>query len=118
MWIFSTVGFFSVVSAGQGNVQVRARDRRDLERLVDTFAVRAAILDTPRADYPCRIVISQRVWLRVALGLARQAKKYTNFKMAAAAVDPSRSRVLHEIWAASCALGCEGRCDDGFDFPL
>jgi len=120
MWVFSTIGFFSIVRArpGSAGVQVRARTRADLERLLAVFKVRASIVATPRADYPYRIEVSQRVWLRIAVGLARRAKTYANFKNAASAVDPRRLGVLHEVWAATRRLTAQEDQDDGDDFDF
>lgn len=113
MWIFSTVGFFSITRDATGRgYQVRARDRRDLVRLRGRFRLRAAILATPRADYPYRMILTPRVWRRVAVGLIATVGGYFNFKDASAAVDPSRRAVLHDVWLTTMRLGRK-EADDG-----
>ena len=103
MWMITTTGFYSVVDAGRGNVQIRARDRNDLERLrlrCRQQLAEAVIVDTPHADYPYRMIVQLATWTVVAARLAADAGDYTNFKNAVALADPRRATIYSLVWRA------------------
>lgn len=108
MWIFTTTGFYSVVAHRQSAqcVLVRARERGDLERLLEECHAApipailggAGIVEVP-GDYRFRVAVSRPAF---AAWLAQQAMTidYDNFK-AAAARKPwwsLRMPALHAIW--------------------
>lgn len=111
MWLFTKVGFFSVVQIKDmsGVVFVRARVRTDLQHLMNKYKnilVRGkangypSISHSPKADYPYRIVIRQTEFARLAGALARDID-YTNFKDAVLlAQGHERAELYHEVWAA------------------
>lgn len=100
MWMVTTTGFYSVVSAGKGRVQVRARDRLDLMQLRWRFKLRNRIVSTPHADYPFRMFLPAAKWPVIAGKLAKDAAGYTNFKDAVAQGDAERAEVYHGVWRA------------------
>lgn len=98
MWIFTPLGFFSVVEHRDNacNVLIRARDKKHLTALIDRMQWTVSIQDTPDADYQCRIVVEKDDWA-AALHVLAHDIEYTNFKAAV----PSKtlfSDVLHGIW--------------------
>ncbi len=112
MWITTLDGYYSVVEVrdNEDRLFVRARDRRDLDRLLDRLpwrfrAWRALAgwpgpTHTPDADYPWRVLMS-----RSAVGgyLARAARDldYGNFKAAVHATGvrgPKRARIYGRVW--------------------
>ncbi len=100
MWIFSATGFFSVTAAPgrPGIVQVRTRVSADLEALVRRNGGRAKIIHTPSADYPFRVLVGRRRWVRWAAALANDAGDYENFKNEVHANNPERAKLYLEIW--------------------
>lgn len=79
MWIFSRLGFYSVNQSTYepGKLQIRAREREHLQRLIkQLFEVDSAldvepqIIETPKADYPYRIMVSPADWAIFSARLA------------------------------------------------
>jgi hypothetical protein len=105
MWLFTRVGFFSVVKVRGGRaLMVRARRRDDLAALVRFANLRAPIRFSPGADYRYRIFVSRKTWTRVAIRLARDVD-YENFKgMIGREVGYDREAIYHRIWATACDL--------------
>jgi hypothetical protein len=86
MWIYSEIGFFSIVEdqASKGrNLLVRARVDTDLEALIDLghqHGMRGGrIRETPDADYRFRVSLPRRTVLDLVAVLTG-AIKYPNFK--------------------------------------
>jgi hypothetical protein len=86
MWLATTRGFYSAVAHRDlpGHIMVRARARADLEALRELLqlpdgAEHGAIVETPRADYPVRLVLTDCEW-RQALVLLADDVDYPNFK--------------------------------------
>jgi hypothetical protein len=76
---------------------VRARVRDDLERAADW--VGNAILETPRADYPFRVVASRQAWVNY-LSHATTAIDYFNFKdRVAKRLGSHRHDLLMSVWS-------------------
>lgn len=101
MWVFSTTGFFSItVSADDPTVmQVRARERGDLEALIALTGIDAEILETPAADYRFRIIVHAHAVGGLLMTLGNEIT-YCNFK-AAIAKTPAQAHKeagLHRIW--------------------
>jgi hypothetical protein len=82
MWLFTTVGIFSIVQKRGGPVvlTVRARVRSDLDRLRDSFLPELGVtVDTPKADYAYRATVPHDAYAR-ALGKLVADLHYDNFK--------------------------------------
>lgn len=109
MWIFTTVGFFSVVQKPEdkvpGTVTIRSRVRTDLEELRDRYLPSlGAIEATPHADYQFRAKASREAF---ALALANAAAEvdYTNFKNAVSkSHGAKRAHVYGAVWSAVSQL--------------
>ncbi len=106
MWLFTTVGFFSVVQKpGEDVLTVRARVAADLDRLREAYL--PALSPTVAgggSDYPYRATVGHADFGR---GLARLAADlhYPNFKDAvAAAQDRDREAVYNRVWHELRAL--------------
>jgi hypothetical protein len=115
MWICTRYGFFSTVSARQGEggkgqpvdpgrVMVRARVRDHLDRLRRRFPSElggAEILESRGTDYRFRIFLAKETWIRVLSGLAAETD-YDNFKSEVArhqgAAGADYGHALHEVW--------------------
>lgn len=105
MWIFTTDGFFSVVSKGcrPDQLMVRARVRADLKRAFPKAVIKTS---PPPADYRYRVIVTRKAVLTL---LARTVEKlaYANFK------DTVRDTVRHDayiqVWNAMFALQENGR---------
>ncbi len=120
MWIFSRYGFFSAVSARQGDgahgqpvdperIMVRARVRGHLEALIEGFPqlVGSAIKTFPATDYAYRIFVSKSVWSQVLAALGGDID-YDNFKSEVARFQGrgggAYERALHDVWSVMYAL--------------
>ena len=114
MWLFTKIGFFSVVKdrRNANNVIVRSRSKEDITAFSNTAFTKVArkkgkgnVLHTPEADYPYRVVMSQAdfgMWAhKAALEL-----DYDNFK---ASVPPERARVYHDVWFMLARAFAHGR---------
>ncbi len=76
---------------------VRARVRGDLERVARWIG--SAVLDTPSADYPFRVVASRRAWIDY-LTAATFDVDYTNFKdRVSSRLGGFRHDVLLSVWS-------------------
>jgi hypothetical protein len=109
MWLFTTIGFFSVVekplAGAEGKLQVRARVAADLDALREKYMPElSATQATPKGDYKFRAAISHADFAR---GLAKLAEDihYSNFKSAVGkAQGAEREHVYHNVWSAGMAL--------------
>lgn len=105
MWLYTTIGFFSVINVGSDRMMVRSRHRADLERLklidVDGWdATATEIIVSPDRDYRYRIVVSSSTFEALVVKLVRDIT-YHNFKAAAGILGPKRAQTLHKIWAVT-----------------
>ncbi len=100
MWIFSKVGFFSVVQKpGQSYLTVRSRVREDLENLRATYMPGLSVIMAGGGkDYPYRALISHN---QFAKGLAEIGNDihYSNFKNEVASKDTARAQVYGNVWS-------------------
>jgi len=106
MWLFTTVGFFSVVQkANQDGLTVRARVKEDIDRLrVKYMPKLTATVSGGGTDYPFRASISHDDF---ALGLAQIAHdiRYANFKSEIGRTQGvKREAVYGKVWAALQSL--------------
>lgn len=107
MWLFTTLGFFSIVrkphEAAPGRpVQIRARklsDLRDLIREAGISGKSAEVIVTPNADYCGRIAVTESELAAIMVKLGNDID-YGNFKNAVALTPNQRDKkgVLSEIW--------------------
>ena len=107
MWIVTTEGFLSIVQnldakGAHDALLVRGRVRPDLERFAE-FVVRrgerAAVVESPDADYGYRLNTSREV-LAAFLAERVTAIDYPNFKSEIYKTDPVREKVYESAWAA------------------
>jgi hypothetical protein len=111
MWIFTTVGFFSVVQkpvspgAPKGLLVIRARVPGDLEALkAEYMPGMGEIVATPEGDYKFRASITHKAF---AEGLAKAALDidYDNFKTEISMrAGYDRAHVYSEVWKAAYGL--------------
>jgi len=113
MWIMTTMGFFSVVQSarrldGRDEVMVRARCEEDIAGFVasldgapwSTPLDRGPVIDTPRADYPFRVIVKREAFARWLAGEVMRLD-YGNFKNEVAKTDPDRSHGPYmRVWSA------------------
>ncbi len=101
MWIFTNIGFFSVVQKpGEPHLTVRSRVKADLDSLRDRYLPElGATIATRQADYPYRAVVAHEHFGR-ALGSIASDLHYSNFKSEVAARQGwSRERVYARVWS-------------------
>jgi hypothetical protein len=108
MWLITQDGFFSVTAYDprRGGARrdsddlliVRARARDDLERIGAWIGI--DILETPRADYPFRVVTSRQAWVNY-LSHATTGIDYFNFKdRVSERLGSDRHDVLMSVWSS------------------
>lgn len=103
MWIFTDVGFFSVVrkpeDEDKGTVTIRARVRSDLERLKEFYLPTLGdVLENGGTDYPFRARANQSDFAD-ALRLIGENIDYGNFKSEVSARQGHhRAHVYSDVW--------------------
>jgi hypothetical protein len=115
VWVHSIHGFFSLVSARQGDgghhqpvdpslMMLRARCRDHLERLRRRFPALLAdadVLESATADYPFRLLLPKPTAEKLVVELVREIQ-WDNFKNQAATIHGHPSpylRALHDTWS-------------------
>lgn len=101
MWIFTTIGFFSVVQKpGDDQLTVRARFDGDLDRLRDRFLPELGPAKrTPDADYLYRARVEQAAFAQAMAKIAADID-YSNFKSAVGARQGhDRAHVYADVWS-------------------
>lgn len=102
MWVASVYGWFSVSesSVEPGKIQVRARERADLEALQAATGIASPIIETPTADYRFRLLVSRSAWVDVVAKTLAESVTYRNFKNAISATPGQRHKcpAYHEVW--------------------
>jgi len=85
MWIFTTIGFFSVVEDSEhpDTLKIRARAREDLAALRDGYLPDIEFIETDHTDYRFRAFVRRDEWAHAAHALAVDID-YPNFKSAVA----------------------------------
>jgi hypothetical protein len=117
MWLFSAIGFYSVVALREhpDAVVVRARAREDLEKLREHVLPDLEIVETPQRDYAYRAVVARDEWGHAAEQLAL-AIDYPNFKNAVARRQgPQRAARYTEVWSVMYELQLADRQNRGSD---
>ena len=115
MWVFSALGFYSVVAHHEhpDAMLVRTRARADLEALRDRMLPDIEIVETPERDYRYRAIVDRDEW---AFAVCRMAEEidYPNFKDAVAARQGrSRAARYAEVWSVMYELQLAERQDPG-----
>ena len=109
MWLVTKLGFYSIVQKEDG-FHVRAREKHDLENLVKAAGLTdAKIIETPSADYACRIIASKAEVLQAMAALG-EGIDYDNFKNKIHATPDQAHKPVGAVWKVfSDALGSYGR---------
>lgn len=100
MWIMTKNSFISAVQhrGKPDHVLVRARRRKDLERL---FPARSEeIAHTPEADYAWRILASKKELARIVAHYIEHSLEYDNFKAAQERDNNEWPQFLGRVWQA------------------
>ena len=105
MWIFATIGCFSIVtdSMKPGWLLIRARARADIDNLYQAHSESCPSMTPPSSDeardYRWRLSISRKDWIKLA-GLLASDVTYPNFKMAVheRADQANKKAAYAEIW--------------------
>ncbi len=103
MWIFSRVGFFSVVEDREDprrrTILVRARVRAHLVAALALVPDDLTIHATPARDYAFRAKLTRPQWRRLAARLA-DGVTYSNFKgeLATSRALPEYQEAAHRVW--------------------
>lgn len=113
MWIFNAHGFFSVACDAYcrpEEVMVRARKIEDLHRLInfaypeDAKATKKQIIETPMADYACRLKMSKFAFAKYQYDMAYAI----NYPTVKDNINPdvlkvkhdTRKKTMYRVWAA------------------
>jgi len=106
MWLFTTIGFFSIVQKPRNSfLTIRARVKSDLDRLRKGYM--PELSDTiagGSTDYPYRATISHEDF---AKGMEKIVKAihYDNFKTEVEAkMGSKRATIYHEVWSSLLEL--------------
>jgi hypothetical protein len=109
MWLFTTIGFFSVVAdlAHPDTLKVRARAREDLEALRDHYLPDLEIVETGHTDYRFRAFVHRDEWTHAVRALAADID-YPNFKSAVGQRQgAARAKRYAEVWQVMYGLQAE-----------
>ena len=113
MWVFSKIGFVSVVAHRElkGMLLVRARLREDLEhvaaRLTEAGVTGAECEESPQADYRFRLVCPRAAMAELLKSLTNEID-YDNFKNSVHG-NPVRDRAYMSCWSAMHAAQVSGK---------
>ena len=108
MWLFTSMGFYSVVAHRDkpDHVLIRSRCRADLERLQELASVnyvllaQREILENAGSDYRYRIIAHRRDWEWLVPALMREIV-YDNFKNEVHKLgEPARDEMHNQVWLA------------------
>jgi hypothetical protein len=110
MWLFTNIGFFSVVQKPKTKfLTIRARVASDLDNLRQKFMpTLSPTTDKGGSDYPYRATINHDEF---AAGLAKMGETidYSNFKdEVARKMGHKRSHTYHKVWQDLLELEGEG----------
>lgn len=102
MWLFTTIGFFSIVQKpGTDHLTVRARVADDLDQLRQKYLPELSPT-TKRGgtDYPCRATVSHAAFAGAVAQIIRDID-YANYKSEVAARQGQRrAHAYHAVWSA------------------
>lgn len=116
MWIFTPIGFYSVVykpdeakkfAGDEKLLTVRGRTREDLEAL-QQYINGVVIHEVDHSDYRFRTYVN-RDDFAVFMSIMIMSMSYSNFKDEVMMEQgPERATVYHEVWAAAARLQGNG----------
>jgi len=117
MWLFTTIGFFSVVrKPRETKLTVRSRVAADLDRLRERYLpTLSPTVVNAGTDYPFRARVARKEFSKA---LARMGEDigYTNFKNEVAKVSgKGRAEIYSGVWTRLLALE---KCEPAFDPSL
>jgi hypothetical protein len=100
MWLYTKLGFFSIVHkppCKKDELLVRTRCREDIEvlseKLSQTSDFKGTIIESPNSDYAYRMVVPRSILAPFMAGLMEELD-YGNFK----ATLPSSDRLRHDAY--------------------
>jgi 8-oxo-dGTP pyrophosphatase MutT (NUDIX family) len=102
MWIFTTIGFFSIVQKpGSEVLTVRARAKGDLDALRARYLPSLSRTTSKGgSDYPWRATVDHAAFAEAMKQMVLNVT-YSNYKSAVANIQGhARARVYHDVWAA------------------
>ena len=101
MWVYSSIGFFSIVQHRDlvGVLVVRARVFKDLLRLKKLASLSGDMIETSQADYRYRIFVDSPVERFRIFEVLDESITYPNFKGSVDQIFPDRSLMHHAIHA-------------------
>lgn len=110
MWLMTQHGFYSVVKKGEDAYHLRARERGDLQNLIDRIPLPdQAIIDTPDGDYTSRLIVDHHT-VAAILGFLAETIDYTNFKGRIDKTSDQCRKPYHDVWQVMAdALGAYGK---------
>ncbi len=110
MWLMTQHGFYSIVQRAPDLYHVRARERRDLENLVNRVPLPGAmIVETKAADYACRLIVDRNTILAI-MDFLGATVDYPNFKDKIHATPDQRKKPYMQVWQVMAdTLGAYGR---------
>lgn len=117
MWVFTTIGFFSVVrKPGETKLTVRSRVAADLDRLREHYLpTLSATVVNAGTDYPFRAQVPRKAFSK-GMALMGEAIGYANFKSEVARVSgKDRAEIYSGVWTRLLALE---KCEPAFDPSL
>ncbi|MEN9574439.1 MAG: hypothetical protein RL514_2294 [Verrucomicrobiota bacterium] len=119
MWLFTTIGFFSVVRKdGEKHLTVRARSSADLDRLRQQFMTElSATISKAGTDYPFRATISQQAFAKGMASIG-ESIDYHNFKdEVAVKMGKKRAGTYSKVWSVLREIETEKAADAPAEKP-
>lgn len=112
MWLFTELGFFSIVKKSPGEWHLRARVREDLDNIaaLSLPGDPKVVKSYPGSDYPWRMILDKRA--KAALFVRLSKIEYGNFKGRIAQIEGQRDKLhaYHDVWALMRQL--HDRCSE------
>lgn len=114
MWLMTKHGFYSIVQRSPDLFHVRARERQDLENLINRVPLPdARIVETREADYAYRLIADHKTVLAI-LDFLGTTVDYPNFKDRIHATPDQRHKPYNRVWQVMAdALGAYGSKHQG-----
>lgn len=104
MWLFTRIGFFSIVKKENGEVHIRGRCREHLEALQRKLGAEYPVAESfEGSDYPFRIITNAARLGHIMIVLGNEVT-YPNFKGCLARDEGELGRaysyLAHDVWRA------------------
>lgn len=109
MWLMTKYGFYSIVQKEPGTYHIRARERHDLENLIELVPLKkVGLVETKLSDYHFRIIVRRDTVLAI-LAFLGDTLDYDNFKDCIGKTPDQAHKPYHEVWGVLAeALGAYG----------